>query len=154
MTYKIVEEDFEKWTLCFRNNLCSVTTILNISTSLVSIRVVRTIDLWRHKEHKYFFLSLFTFIEKFIGLICFTFFYYSYNFTQENIDVDNNNRPLIVVAKSLYYILETPIFRNERGTFRERPFNLKAEVMVFFLKKYSHSQCCWKKYSDFGGGKK
>ena len=27
-------------------------------------------------------------------------------------------------------------------------------VMVFFLKKYSDSQCCWKKYSDFGGGKK
>jgi len=26
--------------------------------------------------------------------------------------------------------------------------------MVFFLKKYSDSQCCWKKYSYFGGGKK
>jgi hypothetical protein len=26
--------------------------------------------------------------------------------------------------------------------------------MVFFLKKYSDSQCCWKKYSDFGGEKK
>jgi hypothetical protein len=26
--------------------------------------------------------------------------------------------------------------------------------MVFFLKKYSDSQYCWKKYSDFGGGKK
>ena len=25
---------------------------------------------------------------------------------------------------------------------------------VFFLKKYSYSQCRWKKYSDFGGGKK
>ena len=24
----------------------------------------------------------------------------------------------------------------------------------FFLKKYSDSQWCWKKYSDFGGGKK
>jgi hypothetical protein len=24
----------------------------------------------------------------------------------------------------------------------------------FFPKKYSDSQCCWKKYSDFGGGKK
>ena len=24
----------------------------------------------------------------------------------------------------------------------------------FFLRKYSDSQCCWKKYSDFGGGKK
>ena len=26
--------------------------------------------------------------------------------------------------------------------------------MIFFLKKYSDSQCCWKKYSDFGGEKK
>jgi hypothetical protein len=26
--------------------------------------------------------------------------------------------------------------------------------MVFFLKKYSDSQCCWKKYSDFDEGKK
>jgi hypothetical protein len=26
--------------------------------------------------------------------------------------------------------------------------------MVFKKKKYSDSQCCWKKYSDFGGGKK
>jgi hypothetical protein len=25
---------------------------------------------------------------------------------------------------------------------------------VFFLKKYSDSQCCWKKYSDYGGEKK
>jgi hypothetical protein len=24
----------------------------------------------------------------------------------------------------------------------------------FFLNKYSDSQCRWKKYSDFGGGKK
>ena len=42
----------------------------------------------------------------------------------------------------------------------ERPFNLKGEGggggggYVFFLKKYSDSQCCWKKYSDFGGEKK
>ena len=39
----------------------------------------------------------------------------------------------------------------------KRPFNLKGGGgggMVFFLKKYSDFQCCWKKYSDFGGGKK
>jgi hypothetical protein len=36
---------------------------------------------------------------------------------------------------------------------RERPFNLKGGY-GFFLKKYSDSQCCWKKYSDFGGEKK
>jgi hypothetical protein len=41
-------------------------------------------------------------------------------------------------------------------TVRERPFNLKGGGggYGFFLKKYSDSQCCWKKYSDFGGGKK
>jgi hypothetical protein len=38
---------------------------------------------------------------------------------------------------------------------RERPFNLKGGGgCFFFLKKYSDSQYCWKKYSDFGGGKK
>ena len=37
---------------------------------------------------------------------------------------------------------------------RERPFNLKGGGYGFFLKKYSDSQCCWKKYSDFGRGKK
>jgi hypothetical protein len=37
---------------------------------------------------------------------------------------------------------------------RERPFNLKGGSYGFFPKKYSDSQCCWKKYSDFGGGKK
>ena len=39
------------------------------------------------------------------------------------------------------------------GSIRERPFNLKGGY-GFFLKKSSDSQCCWKKYSDFGGGKK
>jgi hypothetical protein len=37
---------------------------------------------------------------------------------------------------------------------RERPFNLKGGYGFFLKKKYSDSQCCWKKYSDFGGGKK
>jgi hypothetical protein len=38
---------------------------------------------------------------------------------------------------------------------RERPFNLKGGGYGFFSKKkYSYSQCCWKKCSDFGGGKK
>ena len=30
----------------------------------------------------------------------------------------------------------------------------KGGLWFFFLKKYSDSQCCWKKYSDFDGGKK
>jgi hypothetical protein len=38
---------------------------------------------------------------------------------------------------------------------RERPFNLKGGGgNGFFLNKYSDSQWCWKKYSDFGWGKK
>jgi hypothetical protein len=36
---------------------------------------------------------------------------------------------------------------------RKRPFNLKGGYGAF-LKKYSDSRCGWKKYSDFGGGKK
>ena len=36
------------------------------------------------------------------------------------------------------------IVHNEtrRDKVREQPFNLKGRVMVFFLKKYSDSQCC------------
>ena len=42
---------------------------------------------------------------------------------------------------------------------RDRPFNFQGGGgggggYGFFLKKYSDSQCCWKKYSDFGVGKK
>ena len=36
---------------------------------------------------------------------------------------------------------------------RDRPFNFQGGGYGFFYKKkYSDSQCCWKKYSDFGGG--
>ena len=38
---------------------------------------------------------------------------------------------------------------------RDGPFNFQGGGgYVFFLNKYSDSQCYWKKYSDFGGGKK
>jgi hypothetical protein len=38
---------------------------------------------------------------------------------------------------------------------RDGPFNFKVgRGYAFFLKKYSNSQCCGKKYSDFGGEKK
>jgi hypothetical protein len=30
----------------------------------------------------------------------------------------------------------------------------KKRPCIQFLKKYSDSQCCWKKYSDFAGGNK
>ena len=46
------------------------------------------------------------------------------------------------------------ISKNGCYLLRERPFNLGRGGYGFFLKKYSDSQCCWKKYSDFGGGKK
>ena len=46
-------------------------------------------------------------------------------------------------------------FNGKSVPIRERPFNLKGGGGYgFFLKKYSDSQCCLKKYSDFGGGKK
>jgi hypothetical protein len=32
--------------------------------------------------------------------------------------------------------------------------NLSLGLWLFSKKKYSDSQCCWKKYSDFGGGQK
>ena len=60
--------------------------------------------------------------------------------------------PRTVLSVSYMYHYKDPI--------RERPFNLKGGGggggggYGFFLKKYSDSQCCWKKYSDFGGGKK
>jgi hypothetical protein len=41
----------------------------------------------------------------------------------------------------------------QKQKIRDGPFNFQGGY-GFFLKKYSDSQCCWKKYSDFGGGKK
>ena len=49
---------------------------------------------------------------------------------------------------SLILYCRKPILcQNIAKELRERPFNLKGRrggVMVFFLKKYSDSQCCWK----------
>jgi hypothetical protein len=42
---------------------------------------------------------------------------------------------------------------NETFNIMDGPFNFQGGY-GFFLKKYSDSQCNWKKYSDFGGGKK
>ena len=43
----------------------------------------------------------------------------------------------------------------EASILRDGPFNFQGVGGYgFFLKKYFDSQCCWKKYSDFGGGKK
>ena len=53
-----------------------------------------------------------------------------------------------------YYNILINVLEKESSILRERPFNLKGGGYGFFLKKYSDSQCCWKKYSDFGEGKK
>ena len=56
----------------------------------------------------------------------------------------------------MFFILLLPEIRTWISTaLRDRPFNLKGgEGYVFFLKKYSDSQCCWKKYPDFVEEKK
>ena len=61
---------------------------------------------------------------------------------------------LINRIKAEFILLVSNIEYHYLSFIRERPFNLKGGIMVFFQKKYSDSQCCWKKYSDFGGGKK
>jgi hypothetical protein len=55
------------------------------------------------------------------------------------------SKPLQSIEISLYLA-----FTNEWNVAKQE----KLLKNVFFLKKYSDSQCCWKKYSDFGGGKK
>ena len=58
-------------------------------------------------------------------------------------------------AWSCYVSMYISLYIQQKDYIRERPFNLKGGGgMFFFLKKYSDSQCCWKKYSDFGGRKK
>ena len=52
-----------------------------------------------------------------------------------------------------FMLIRKPTNQSTQDIVRERPFNLKGGY-GFFLKNYSDSQCCWKKYSDFGGGKK
>jgi hypothetical protein len=60
------------------------------------------------------------------------------------------------VHRKEMYIHESKCgFLKKVFALRERPFNLKGGGYGFFVFfKYSDSQCCWKKYSDFGGGKK
>jgi hypothetical protein len=59
----------------------------------------------------------------------------------------------------IYFVAQSAILGDSNGKYthvltkqviRERLFNLKGGLWFFFLKKYSDSQCCWKKYSDFG----
>ena len=64
---------------------------------------------------------------------------------------------LIFMLGSISYWVSLQSIHLKANTviIRERPFNLKGGGGYgFFLKWYSDSQCCWKKYSDFGGGKK
>ena len=46
-----------------------------------------------------------------------------------------------------HFMINNWLLGNDHLTWR-------GGVMFFFLKIYSYSQCCWKKYSDIGGGKK
>jgi hypothetical protein len=54
----------------------------------------------------------------------------------------------VYVESQGFCLFAPPIFFISE-MLRERPLGYG-----FFLKKYSDSQCCWKKYSDFGGGEK
>jgi hypothetical protein len=58
-----------------------------------------------------------------------------------------------IAKKGQFCFLKFKIYKKFHKNVRERLFNLKGGY-GFFLKKYSDSQCCWKKYSDFGEGKK
>ena len=60
-----------------------------------------------------------------------------------NLDDNNNDNPpnLELRTNSKLAIIEFTI-KEISDILRERPFNLKGGVMVFFLKKYSDSQCC------------
>ena len=59
-----------------------------------------------------------------------------------NLDDNNCNPPnLELRTNSKLAIIEFTI-KEISDILRERPFNLKGGVMVFFLKKYSDSQCC------------
>ena len=68
--------------------------------------------------------------------------------------VYSHNKTTIIVPVVLQLSFLCLEVGNSIHVLRERLFNLKGGVMFFFLKKYSDSQCCWKKYSDFGEGKK
>ena len=58
-------------------------------------------------------------------------------------------------SKNTAAVPRVRITRYGLKCFRNRPFNLKrGGRLCFFSKKNSDSQCCWKKYSDFDGGKK
>ena len=51
------------------------------------------------------------------------------------------------IGDEFHYILQCQSLENEI-------YIGAAVYQWYFLKKYSDSQCCWRKYSDFGGGKK
>ena len=57
-------------------------------------------------------------------------------------------RKVWIAALHVMIVLKITYLGNDHLTWKG------GWVMVFFLKKYSDSQCCGKKYSDFCGGKK
>ena len=59
------------------------------------------------------------------------------------------------MAKLRYILRNLSVFINHKGRYGKRtPWWFNNHGLYFFLKKYFDSQRCWKKYSDFGGGKK
>ena len=62
-----------------------------------------------------------------------------------------NNLKNVIILKNTNH--QTAHKYSQIVQIMEWPFKLKGGY-GFFLKKYSDSQCWWKKYSDFGGGKK
>jgi hypothetical protein len=71
---------------------------------------------------------------------------------------------MVEIEIALWYILwrNTCTLKDCKNRYDNRlcnnlimcPLKRRGGGYGFFLKKYSDSQCCWKKYSDFGGGKK
>jgi hypothetical protein len=63
----------------------------------------------------------------------------------KNSESDNFFFPLRIYYNPLAIVLSVLQFYS---------FLLPLWYLSYNVKKYSDSQCCWKKYSDFGGGKK
>ena len=69
---------------------------------------------------------------------------------------DNIFSKLLINADKtvLDFLLQIFIKSWKEGYLGNDHLTWKGGGYGFFLKKYSDSQCCWKKYSDFCGGKK
>jgi hypothetical protein len=90
-------------------------------------------------------------------LMCNPIGYCIYAFIQWNIWIEQKNTCTKCSSGTIYQSSVSGsdcCCLSQFSNFSAISFNLKGGGYGFFLKKYSDSQCCWKKYSDFGGGKK